>query len=187
MPQALITTSRKTSNRVRSFVRDLWSVLPGTERFNRGGMSIEELRSRVQQSGARLALIVTIWKGNPRTIRFLYPHDEDVLEIRIESAALRREVTGNTGPRMQSIYGVTVEENCTQNAREFASVIASMLGTDVKSEQQPVVLDEAASGMVEIRISDIRGGKLLWTFYHVENGLEVGPRIRISQLWRESS
>lgn len=147
-------------------------------------MSIDELRSRVQQTGARLALIVTIWKGNPRTIRFLYPHHDDALEVRVESAALRREVSGNKGPRIHSIYGVTVEENCTQNAREFASAIASMLATDVKNEPQPVVLDEAAFGMVEIRVSDLRGGKLLWTFYHAHNGLEVGPRIRISKLWR---
>jgi rRNA maturation protein Rpf1 len=147
-------------------------------------MSIDELRSRVQQSGAKLALIVTIWKGNPRTIRFLYPHDDDALEVRVESAALRREVSGNRGPRIQSTYGVTVEENCTQNALEFASVIASMLGTDVKNEPQPVILGDAASGIVEIRVTDLRGGKLLWTFYHTQNGLEVGPRIRISKFWR---
>ncbi|MFX0053976.1 MAG: hypothetical protein ACFFAX_02295 [Promethearchaeota archaeon] len=147
-------------------------------------MSLDELRSRVVQSGARLALIVTIWKGNPRTIRFLYPHDDDALEIKVESAALRREVSDNKGPRIHAILGVTVEENCSKNARELASVIASMLEIDVKSEQQPVVLDEEASGMVEIRVSDLSGGKLLWTFYHAQNGLEIGPRIRISKVWR---
>ncbi|MHA2385067.1 MAG: hypothetical protein ACXAEE_02535, partial [Candidatus Thorarchaeota archaeon] len=163
MPRALITTSRKTSNRVRSFVRDLWSVLPGTERFNRGGMSISELKSRVVQSGAALALVVSIWKGNPRTIRFLYPTDDDVLELRIESAALRREVSDNKGSRIHSIHGVTVEENCSSNARELASVVASTLNTDVKNEPHPVVLGEAGSGMVEIRITDLPGKKLLWT------------------------
>ncbi|MFW9803054.1 MAG: hypothetical protein ACFFFC_10405 [Candidatus Thorarchaeota archaeon] len=150
-------------------------------------MSIDELRSRVVHSGARLALIVTIWKGNPRTIRFLYPYDDDALEIKVESAALRREVSDNKGLRIDTIFGVTVEENCSRNARELASVIASMLEIDVKNEQQPVVLDESASGMVEIRVSDLGGSKLLWTFYHAQNGLEIGPRIRISEVWRGSS
>jgi rRNA maturation protein Rpf1 len=150
-------------------------------------MSISELRSRVVQSGAALALVVSIWKGNPRTIRFLYPTDDDVLELRIESAALRREVSDNKGSRIHSIYGVTVEENCSSNARELASVVASMLNTDVKNEPHPVVLDEPGSGMVEIRITDLPGKKLLWTSYGTRNGSEIGPRIRISQLRRVSS
>ena len=65
MPSLLITTSRRTSNRVRSFSRDLWSVLPGTERFNRGGMGLTELVSRIHNSGAQAALVISIWRGNP--------------------------------------------------------------------------------------------------------------------------
>jgi hypothetical protein len=150
-------------------------------------MSIDELRSRVVQSGSNLALIVSIWKGNPRTIRFLYPRDDDALELRVESAALRREVSNKKGLRIHSIYGVTVEENCSPNALELASVIASMLGIDVKSKQQSGAQDEASSGMVEIRVSDLREGKLLWTFYHAQNGMELGPRIRISEFRRGAS
>jgi hypothetical protein len=150
-------------------------------------MSLAELMSRVEQSGATLALVVSIWKGNPRTIKFLYPTEDDVLELRIESAALRREVSDNKGSRIDSVYGVTVEENCSSNVRELASIIASTLGIDVKSEPHPANLGEAGSGMVEIRITDLPGKKLLWTFYNTRNGSEMGPRIRISQLRSETS
>lgn len=150
-------------------------------------MNLAELRSRVEQSGATLALVVSIWKGNPRTIKFLYPAEEDVLELRIESAALRREVSDNKGSRIHSVYGVTVEESCSSNARKLASIIALTLGIDVKNEPHPVNLGEAGSGMVEIRITDLPGQKLLWTSYNARNGLEIGPRIRISQLRSVSS
>ncbi len=150
-------------------------------------MSLAELRSRVEQSGATLAIVVSIWKGNPRTIRFLYPTDADVLELKIESAALRREVSENKGSRIHSVYGLTVEDTCSSNGRELASVIASTLDTDVRSEQHPVILGEAGSGMVEIRITDLPSEKLLWTFYNTRNGSEIGPRIRISNLRRVSA
>ena len=149
-------------------------------------MSLEELRSRVEQSGARLALIVSIWKGNPRTIRFLFPYDDE-LELKIESATLRREVSINKGPRIHSVYGVSIEENCSSNARELASIIASILETDIKSEQQPVILGEAGTGIGEIRVTDLSRGKLLWTCYHTRNGSEIGPRIRISEFRKGSS
>ena len=47
MPSVLITTSRKTSNRVRTFVRDLWATIPDSERFNRGGLGLKELAARM--------------------------------------------------------------------------------------------------------------------------------------------
>jgi rRNA maturation protein Rpf1 len=150
-------------------------------------MSLEELRSRVEQSGAKMALIVSIRKGNPRTIKFLSAKDDDELELRVESAALRREVSNNKGPRIHSIYGVTVEENCSSSARELASILSSMLSVDVKDAPQPITLGVDGSGMAEIRVTDIHGGKLLWTFYHTRNGNELGPRIRISELRRSLS
>ncbi|MHA2141084.1 MAG: hypothetical protein ACXADC_07800 [Candidatus Thorarchaeota archaeon] len=145
-------------------------------------MSLEQLRSRVTQSGAKKAVIVSIWKGNPRTIKFLSPTVEEELELRIESAALKREVSKDKIPRIHSIYGVTVEENCSANARELASVLASILDVDLKDASNPIILDEAGSGKVEIRVTDIRSGRLIWSFYHTRNGTEIGPRIRISEL-----
>ncbi len=150
-------------------------------------MSIEELRSRVNQSGARSALVVSIWKGNPRTIRFISPTADDELELKIESAVLRREVSDNKGPRIHSTFGVTVEENCSSNAHELASILASTLSVDMINEPHPIALGKAGSGMVEIRVTDLRGGKLLWTFYHTHDGSEIGPRIRIVELRRGRS
>jgi rRNA maturation protein Rpf1 len=150
-------------------------------------MSLEELRSRLLQSGAKIALIVSIWKGNPRTITFLYPTDVDVFELRIESAALRREISDNKAARIHSVYGVTVEKNCSLVARELASILASILSVDVKDEPHPVNLGEAGIGMAEIRVTDLHGSKLLWTCYHARNGSEIGPRIRVSELRRVSS
>jgi hypothetical protein len=106
------------------------------------------------------------------------------LEIKIESAALRREVSENKGSRIHSVYGVTVEEGCSSNARELASAITSTLDTDVKIQPLPIILGEAGSGMIEIRITDINSEKLIWTTYNTRNGSEIGPRIRISEVRR---
>ena len=182
LPRLLITTSRKTSNRVRSFTRDLWTVLPNTERFNRGGQGLSEIASRVRQSGAHAALIISMWKGNPSTLSFTSSTEEELASIKVEMAMLRREV--NTAKkRINGIAGVFIESNSSDKTQSLGELLASFLDLELVEVPQ---LDTSTQkpGQSLIWLQDAPSGKILWTQYHTTDGDEIGPRIRVTSLRR---
>ena len=182
MPSILITTSRRTSNRVRSFVRDLWAVLPGTERFNRGGMSIAELSSRIKQSSASAAIVVSLFKGNPRSLQILSPDGEQLMEVRMESAKLRREVTSSRNPRMRAIHSIVIQSGAGEQTRAIAEMLSNLLNTPIAESMGIVAVGTKGSNEVVVWLQDLPTGKTLWTHYHAKDGLEIGPRIRITSV-----
>ena len=178
----LITTSRKTSNRVRSFTRDLWSVFPNSERFNRGGMSRAELIARLINQNASYALIITMYKGNPNNLEILSTEGKTIATILMESAMLRREVSQTHNPRINNIHAVCVRPDSTTQTKELAQLIGSLLKKDVIESEE--VIQDAAKSSAIIWFQDLDRGKTLWTHYHAFNGIEIGPRIRVSSISR---
>lgn len=184
MPSVLITTSRKTSNRVRSFVRDLWSVLPGTERFNRGGMSLDELISRIRNTNATASFVVSMQKGNPKSIQILSPDGITMLDIQMESAALKREVSKKKGIRFNSICCVCFERGSGEDIRYLADTFASVLDVETLELDEPGPIGPNHSNEAILWFQKMASGKILWTHYHAFDGTETGPRIRIYAIRR---
>ena len=182
LPSLLITTSRKTSNRVRTFTRDLWTVLPNTERFNRGGQGLSEVAARVRQAGANAALIISMWKGNPSILSFTSSSEEELASIKVEMAMLRREVN-TVKKRINGVAGVFVESNNSDKTRALGEMLATFLDLKVVEVSQ---LDTTTqeSGQSVIWLQDAPAGKILWTHYHTTDGAEIGPRIRVTSLRR---
>ena len=178
----LITTSRKTSNRVRTFTRDLWSVFPYSIRFNRGGMSRAELIAKLVNQNASFALIVTLYKGNPNNIEILSSEGKTIATILMESAMLRREVAKSYNPRINSIFAVNVKQDSTTQTKELARLIGSLFKIEVIESID--MIQAAKKSSVIIWFQDLGKGKTLWTHYHALNGIEIGPRIRVSSLSR---
>ena len=182
MPSLLITTSRKTSNRVRTFTRDLWTVLPSTERFNRGGLSLSELAARVGQSGANAALIISMWKGNPSILNFTSSEEEELASIKVEMAMLRREVN-TSKKRINGVAGVFMESQSSDKTRVLGEIFSEMLDLELK-EVSHIDSTELDPGQSLIWLQDASSGKILWTHYHTTDGAEIGPRIRVTSLRR---
>lgn len=179
MPSLLLTTSRKTSNRVRTFVRDLCSVLPGVERFNRGGMSLSELTARINQNGAKAAIIISIWKGNPGEMTILSSAGQEVINIRFDSVRLRREVSSATSVRTAMAESVVIKSESSERARELAKDVASLLSLNLSEQLNPSgALAEDNQSFIWFEDDD--SGKILWTHYDARNGLEIGPRILVT-------
>ncbi len=147
-------------------------------------MSSTELVARIQQSDAKMAFIVTLWKGNPGTIRFISPTGSELLTVKLESAALRREVSSLRGLRILSVRTVTVPKNISKQGRNLADFIAALFDLDATESDSPVIAEADGSNKVEIRIEDLRGEKILWTHFHAVDGEEIGPRIRVIGLRR---
>jgi len=178
LPILLITTSRKTSNRVRSFARDLWTVLPNTERFNRGGQGLSEIAARVRQTGAHAALIISMWKGNPSILSFTSSSEEELASIKVEMAMLRREVNA-AKKKINRVIGVFVESNSSEKTRALGEMLASFLGLELA---EVIHLDTTTHEPNQslIWLQDAPSGKILWTHYHTTDGAEIGPRIRVT-------
>jgi len=184
LPSLLLTTSRKTSNRVRTFVRDLCSVLPGVERFNRGGMGLSELTARITQSGAKAAIIISIWKGNPGEMTILSPTGQEVINIRLDTVHLRREVSSATSTRTVRAGSVAIKSESSENAKALAKDIASLLNLDLSEQLNPNgALAEDNQSFIWLEDDD--SGRILWTHYDAHNGLEIGPRILVSTFRRK--
>lgn len=185
MPSILITTSRRTSNRVRSFARDLWLVLPEAERFNRGSMGIEELTSRIRQSGARAALVISIWKGNPGELTFLSTSGEMFFRIRIDSALLRREINPSFKQRLNGAHNISVKSGSSIKTINFAQEFASIFELPLQVYPSPKSISSETNRIV-LWFEDTVDGKTLWTHYTSSDAIEIGPRIRISNIWRST-
>ena len=179
----LITTSRKTSNRVRSFVRDLSTVLPETDRFNRGGMGLSQLAARVGQSGAKAALVVSMWKGNPGILSFLSSSGEELVTVKVESAKLRREVSQTKKKRIIGTAGIFIESESSRKTQELGELLASFLDIEMFEAATPEDV-QVEDNWSLIWLEDQPSGKILWTHYHSTDIIEVGPRIRVSSIRR---
>ena len=185
LPSLLITTSRRTSNRVRSFARDLWSVLPGTERFNRGGMGLTELRSRIRTSGAQAALIISIWRGNPGELTVLSAQGEELIKLRLESALLRREINSSYKGRVGSIKGVGVKAGSSDRVWKLARDFASLLSLNIEEYVDPAE-SQTKKNWSLLWFEDDFEGKVLWTHFNTNDLTEIGPRIRVNSIRRMS-
>lgn len=184
MPNLLLTTSRNTSNRVRTFARDLASLLPEIERFNRGGIGLPELVARINQRGAKAAIIISIWKGNPGEMTFLTPAGEESINIRLESVQLRREVSTVASTRIAKVVKVVIKSESSERVKTLANDIASLLNLDISEQSSPSdALTEHNQSF--IWFDDADSGKILWTHYNAHDGLETGPRIRVSAVRRK--
>lgn len=183
MPSLLITTSRKTSNRVRSFSRDLCTVLSGTERFNRGGIGLQELSARIHTSGANGAVVISMWRGNPSLLVFMNQIGEEMCTVKMESAKLRREVNPSIRVRITGIAGVFVKTGSSEKTRDLGELLGSLLNLETIELADPrdAPVDENWS---MVWLEDLSSGKILWTHYHSRDKVEIGPRIRVASMRR---
>ena len=181
MAPILITTSRRTSNRVRTFIRDLASVLPGSERFNRGSMSKAELVARISEVGASGVIVVSLHQGNPGSVQFYDSTGSIILDTVVESAMLRREVQPSRAIRVTSIRGIYSSREGGKPVELLAGALSQLTGiavSDDTTQREPS--DNALE--CDITLEGKTSGKILWTWYRTKDGSEIGPRIRIKSV-----
>ena len=184
MSKILITTSRRTSNRVRTFIRDLCTVIPGLERFNRGGMSLSELISKIKQSSAIGALIISMYRGNPGTLQFLSPEGTEVIHIKMESALLRREIQPKKETRIKSIKKIYIQNDSSEETVLVASMIADIVGLSPVSIPSIADFEPGSANASYMWFQDFSDEKTLWTHYNSVTMTEIGPRVRAFHIRR---
>ncbi len=97
----IVTTSHRPSQRARSFVKELASVLPYAIKLNRGKATIQDLYYEAYSYGAERVIIVGLKKGNPGVLRVYKPGEppDETLQliatISLSGVRLRRETPGS--------------------------------------------------------------------------------------------
>ncbi len=175
----LITTSRRTNNRVRSFVKDLHSVYTESYRFNRGGLNNEELLARVRVSGADAAFIVYQQSGNPGRIRVIRRDRSEETHIMIDSVVLRRECSVAPADRISGLRAIVVPENATPQTRALSVLLSEVFHIPTVTVPIERPIDEAYANHIDIRLRDLPDGHTLWTHHRAQDQTETGPRIRV--------
>lgn len=144
---------------------------------------MSELISRINQSHARAAFVITTFKGNPGDLQILTPDGSTPYEVRMESAALRREVSPDAKHRINKLATIAALKNSEEKTMQFSEYWASLMGLDLSVVES---LDDLITGSSGHAFALLRnaGGKVHWSFHHAQDGVEIGPRIRILGLRR---
>jgi hypothetical protein len=150
-------------------------------------MSLDELISRIRNTNAAAAFVVSMKKGNPKSIQILSPDGISMVDIQMESAALKREVSNKVGTRFNSIYCVCYETGSSEEIRYLADTIASVLNVKTQEIDEPGPFDPDYSNGIILWFQEMASGKILWTHYHALDGTETGPRIRIHAVRRNQN
>jgi len=176
----LITTSRRPSRRTRSFIRDLYHVIPGAKRINRGKKSVEDLKKLAIGEGFKRVLIVGTLRGNPSTLTFLSTLPTEVqylpLMIWLKGVTLRREMTRKRAPYSRTL-GVARTPGVPE---ELSTGFSSGLGVeDPKEIEDP----EEASKLVDyydvVLLLQRKGTEIVASFYRTHPSIELGPRMYV--------
>lgn len=146
-------------------------------------MGLAELAARVGQSGAKAALIISTWKGNPGILSFTSTSGEELVTIKIESAKLRREVNPTKKPRIYETAGVFIKSGSHEKTRELGEVLSSFLDIALFEIAHPKDA-QAEENCSLIWLEDQPSGKILWTHYHSTDRIEIGPRIKVTSFKR---
>ncbi|MFX1319057.1 MAG: hypothetical protein ACFE9D_02125 [Promethearchaeota archaeon] len=122
-----IGTTRKPTQRIRSFIKELNRVIPGSIRLTRGKQAFDEFcESAFSQSATRI-LLVGAFHGNPGRIGFLH-HSQDTWEFQpptiiLKSVQLLQDQKNQT-PRTIKRLVVLADTSYDQNK---ATILAKAL------------------------------------------------------------
>ncbi|KSW12630.1 Brix domain containing protein [Pyrodictium occultum] len=177
----LVTTSHRPTQRVRSFVKDLVSVLPGAERLTRGKATLRDLYYEAAARGAKRVIVVSVWKGNPGTVNVYQPLEPPEMELRLMARILLRGVRlSRETPGAQRAYGArSLGVHVAPSAGQALHSLADLLSRAFLAR---VALDyEEALARFDV-VAVVREGSrsLAEVEFRCSTGRACGPLLRIA-------
>ncbi len=174
MSKLILTTSRRTHRRIRSFLKDLAQAIPHSHRINRGHTSIPELASLAQRIGAYGVAIVLGQKANPSGIRFYRLEEAELIKtytIRITSVKLLRETPDSQKPLNTNRLVIRTHEiPTTLSEKVLDALINTFRPAPIEGEPQPTDVELVIAG---------EGEKAIVTFLCGGTGKPCGPSFKV--------
>ena len=178
--RVIVTTSHRPSQRVRSFAKDLASVLPEAVRINRGKATLQDLYYEAYARGAERVVVVGMKKGNPGVLRIYKPGmvPEEGLQlistISLAGVRLRRETPGSQRVFRVKTLGLDARKVSSEEAARVVDVLSkSFLAKIVLGEDQWERFDVVA-------VAEEKKGHLELTFICPHTRRICGPTLRIT-------
>ncbi|MBD3407898.1 MAG: hypothetical protein GF411_17390 [Candidatus Lokiarchaeota archaeon] len=145
-------------------------------------MNLSELTARIQISTAKVALVVTMFRGNVGDIRFINSNGVEFITIRTKSAALKREVQSRKAPRINSIHSIVSLNSDNPDVIRLGAILAEVTDVPVVKSDGIMPLGSDYSNMGSIVLDAPKSGSVIWTHYHSADGMEIGPRISVKSI-----
>jgi len=161
----VITTSRRPTQRIREFCKDLFEVIPSSIKLNRGKLSVEGMCAMASDLGATGVLVVEREKGGPGRIVLL---KSDVDGTWLQASALKlshirtRREHGSKG-RGPTVEAMVAAQGMDRRERGLVDDIAALLGLVVvespaKSVHRCVIEASPCDREVEFVVKVYPGG-----------------------------
>ena len=184
--RVIVTTSRRPTQRIRSFLKDFSSIFPQVIRLNRGKTTLVDLASYAVEVGAERIIVITSKRGNPSSI-LTYSIDlsanlTKLHRIIISGVKLSREYGGSPCPKPSKIC---IDISLVKS--EFQERLAEVLANDLGFEPITSLNDAPPRSIVAVINSKARTTlfskeEIILKFLRPKPGIPCGPRLRISKV-----
>ncbi len=175
MARAIVTSSHRPSQRIRSFIKDLASTFKEFARINRGKMTLDELAQYMFTYNVDYALIVNAYRGNPGSID-VYVLDESSMALvkvaRLWISGVRLSREGRVDQCMFGKVAIDPSRCFKDPCFRLADLLARITSGNID------VGRSRSSG----RVTVMDRGKQIYIKFMKENGEECGPFIKISKI-----
>ncbi|MBT8172284.1 hypothetical protein KJN74_05380 [Candidatus Bathyarchaeota archaeon] len=179
----LLTTSRRPTERIRTFCRDFVHSIPFVIRINRGKISNDGLAEKAIELEADRVIIVNRWQDGFAKINLFQVSSTGLKPvfplILISRICLRREIEKGTKRKFSSI--ITVESS-TPELDKLSKSMSNFLDLPI------MTIDEAVKkNLVSMHFSIDYKNHLQANFILSNQMVEIGPKLILSRLiWTDS-
>lgn len=141
-----IGSTRKPTDRIRSFIKELTHVIPNAVRLTRGKQGFAEFCQEATSAGASRLLLVGAWHGNPGRLVFLQQKAGEGWgfqppTILLKSVTLLREVGHDPPPPRTALF---VVPDTPQDEAPAESLAAALDAPVTQRDSLPSTSDRAA-------------------------------------------
>ena len=175
----LLTTSRRPTQLMRTFCRDLARSIPNVIRINRGKLSLDGIAEKALEFNADRVIIIDRWNGRPTKIELFCMGPAGLTPvpplIYFASIRFQREFEA----KIKSVKSLTITTS-TENspgAMKIAESLSSFLKIPLLSME-----NAASKHQVSMHVSSNTSRHLQITFMLFPKRVEVGPRITVSHV-----
>jgi U3 small nucleolar ribonucleoprotein protein IMP4 len=170
----LVTTSHRPSQRLRSFVKDLTLILPGSVRVTRGKRRLVDLAYLALLLKKKYLVVATNKKGNPAVIHVYVVHYDaegkvtasKYFDMLLGGVRLSREGGAKLTAPITS-YSSVDESGCSSNkCLELAGLLMSLLKDFINKSSAFKISLQDEGGNVTVKILS-------------RNGYVVGPLLKV--------
>lgn len=176
----VIGTTRKPSQRIRSFAKELARVIPRATRLTRGKQSLIEFCEDARSQGATRVLLIGGYHGNPGRMVFLHYFQEEWLFqpplIFLKSVILLRQKRRQPIPSSKILYVI----QDTDRDKPQAEILAQALGFSfVKRE----TLSSERPNVVLLLVALHQ--RSILEFLSLQDNQPVGPTLYVRNVYRK--